>query len=407
MKRYLGAALRAAIASSAAALASLAQAQGTPSLFVSLTSGRPPSKSDVVTALTQTIAAPGNGWTFSAAAPVEGTTWNIITRPTPIPSNRNTKPGLYVCNSANNTALTSATGEADAAKLTISLDIQDLDPGSSRTEPNGGRAGATELGPLGLMDTGWNIYRAGNFSVHKVSGIKPGAHYVVYFYGSSEGTPGGARFTLDASNVPQNGQSVLETSGSPTGNVFESVSGVVSLTKPAAPMTESMPNDSTTWGKLHAVADESGSIVFRTSKNFASTHYVNGYQLVPFPRPTFTAQPPAELEVMEGKEVVLSASATGEGAMSYSWRKDGAAITGSPSATTSELRLSPAGAAAAGTYQLVVSNPGGEITSSPATLRVTLAPRKVETPARPTERVTVKETKPAATKQERRSWPVR
>ena len=64
MKRHLGAALRAAIASSAAALASLAHAEGTPSLFVSLTSGRPPSKSNVVTALTQTIAAPGTAGRF-------------------------------------------------------------------------------------------------------------------------------------------------------------------------------------------------------------------------------------------------------------------------------------------------------------------------------------------------------
>jgi hypothetical protein len=407
MKRHLGAALRAAIASSAAALASLAHAEGTPSLFVSLTSGRPPSKSNVVTALTQTIAAPGNGWAFSAAAPVEGTTWNIITRPTPIPSNRNTKPGLYVCNSANNTSLASATGEADAAKLTISLDIQDLDPGSSRTEPNGGRAGATELGPLGLMDTGWNIYRAGNLSVHKVSGIKPGAHYVVYFYGSSEGTPGGARFTLDAANVPQNGPSVVETSGSPAGNVFESVSGVISLTKPAKPMAESMPNDSTTWGKLHAVADESGSIAFRTSKNFASTHYINGYQLVPFPRPTFTAQPPAELEVMEGKELALSAAATGEGALGYSWRRNGQAIAGNASATTPELRLAGVGTDAAGTYQLVVTNPGGEITSNTTTLRVVPAPRKAEKITPPVERGAPKDAKPATPKQERRSWPVR
>ena len=394
-------------------LTSLAHAQGTPAIFISLTSARPPSKANVATAVTQTIAAPGKGWAFSAAAPVEGTTWNIITRPNPIPSNRTTTPGLYPCNSAVDTALSSAGGQADAAKLSISLDIQDLDPGASRTEPNGSRAGATELGPLGLMDTGWSIYRPGNASVHKVSGIKPGAHYVVYFYGSSEGSLGGSRFTLDASNVPQNEPSFVETSGSPAGNVFELVSSTCTLTKPAAPMTDSTPNDSTTWGKLHAVADESGAIAFRTSKNAASTHYINGYQLVPFPKPTITTQAPAALETTEGKEVVLSASASGEGTLTYSWRKDGAPIAGNPSAATAELRLAAASLDAAGTYQLVVTNPGGEATGNPVALRVTPLPRKAQpaTPAPAVKRVTPSETKPStptpAPKQERRSWPVR
>jgi len=401
--------LRAAFASSLLALTALVQAQDAPALFVSLTSGRPPSKADVVAAVTQTIAAPGKGWSFSAAAPVEGETWNIITRPSPIPSNRNSSPGLYVCNSANNISLSSATGQADAARLTISLDIRDLDPGSSRTEPNGSRGGDTELGPLGLMDTGWNIYRPGNLSVHKISGLKPGAPYLVYFYGSSQGTPGGGRFTLDRANVPDQGPDFVETSGSPSGNVFELKDGVCAPTKAAAPLTASTPDDSSTWGRLHAVADATGALTFRTGKNTSATHYLNGYQLVPFPRPVLAAQAPAELAVEEGAEAVLSVSATGEGPLSYSWRKNGEPIGGVPSASTPELRLAAVGADAAGTYHVVVSNPGGETSGAPVALRVSPRPRVIENLAPVAKAPAAAEGRPVAPKAERsaRSWPVR
>jgi len=385
-------------------------AQTPPAIFVKMSTSQVASGTTPTSATTTTIAAPSAGWSFSAAAPIAGTTWNQILRPNPLIGSNNTSiVGQYVCNSANNISLSSATGQADAARLTISLDIRDLDPGSSRTEPNGSRGGDTELGPLGLMDTGWNIYRPGNLSVHKISGLKPGAPYLVYFYGSSQGTPGGGRFTLDRANVPDQGPDFVETSGSPSGNVFELKDGVCAPTKAAAPLTASTPDDSSTWGRLHAVADATGALTFRTGKNTSATHYLNGYQLVPFPRPVLAAQAPAELAVEEGAEAVLSVSATGEGPLSYSWRKNGEPIGGVPSASTPELRLAAVGADAAGTYHVVVSNPGGETSGTPVALRVSPRPRVIENLAPVAKAPAAPEGRPVAPKAERsaRSWPVR
>ena len=399
MKRSLAAALL-------ATLASTALAQETPSLFISLTAGRAPSKANVLVAPTPEIPAPGGGWAWSAAAPVAGTTWNLIPRPTPIPSNRNTKPGLYVCNSANDTALASATGVAGAARLAISLDIQDLDPGASRTEPNGSRAGATELGPLGLMDTGWALYRPGNMSVHKVSGIKPDTHYLLYVYSSSEGNPGGARFTLDSANIPSGKPGHVETSGSPAGNVFQSAGGTISPVPPATPGTSSSPADSTTWGRLHAVADASGSITFRTGKNSSGSHYVNGYQLIPFPAPAIAVQPPAALAAKTGDSVSLSVAATGEGDVTYLWRKNGAPLTDNLSSSTAELKLELVAADTAGTYDVVVANPGSSVVSQSVVLDVA-PPPSVETSADiPTAAPADTARKPSP-KRPSAGWPVR
>ena len=102
-----------------------------------------------------------------------------------------------------------------------------------------------------------------------------------------------------------------------------------------------------------------GAISFRTSRNAISGQTLNGYQLVPFPRPAITAQPRASLSAQAGTDVSLAAGAAGEGALSYQWRKDGSPIEGNPSAATPELKLSAIKATDAGTYALTVTGPGG------------------------------------------------
>src|SRR3954471_23212545 len=87
------------------------QAQN-PAIFIKYSTGQAVTGT-VASAATTPIAAPGSGWAYSAAAPTDGTTWNVILRPNPlISSSTNTPTGIYVCNSADHIGLTSATGSA-------------------------------------------------------------------------------------------------------------------------------------------------------------------------------------------------------------------------------------------------------------------------------------------------------
>ncbi len=70
--------------------------------------------------------------------------------------------------------------------------------------------------------------------------------------------------------------------------------------------------------------------------------------------------------VAAGGSVVLGAEVAGSG-LSYQWRKDGAILSG---ATASQLLLSPAQAADAGSYTVTATSPAGAVTSRAAVLSV-------------------------------------
>ncbi len=88
--------------------------------------------------------------------------------------------------------------------------------------------------------------------------------------------------------------------------------------------------------------------------------------------PTIDSQP-ASRTAVAGESVTLSVAASGPGALTYQWSKDGVALAGRTAAT---LTLAAVTAADAGAYLCTVSNPGGSVTSAVATLTVTAdAPR--------------------------------
>ena len=82
--------------------------------------------------------------------------------------------------------------------------------------------------------------------------------------------------------------------------------------------------------------------------------------------PVITVQPAAR-SVVAGGAVSMETSAIGVPAPSYQWRKNGAAVSGATNAT---LSLAAAQVADAGTYDVVVSNSAGSVSSAPASLRV-------------------------------------
>lgn len=85
--------------------------------------------------------------------------------------------------------------------------------------------------------------------------------------------------------------------------------------------------------------------------------------------PTITTQP-ASVSVAAGGTASFSVTASGTAPLAYQWRKAGTAIAGATSATVS---LSAVSASDAGSYDVVVSNTAGSVTSSAATLTVTTA----------------------------------
>ncbi len=81
--------------------------------------------------------------------------------------------------------------------------------------------------------------------------------------------------------------------------------------------------------------------------------------------PTITTQPNPYQTVTVGQIATLTVAATGTAPITYQWRKDGAPITGATNAT---LAISTLQHSDLGTYTVVISNPAGQTTSSPAVL---------------------------------------
>jgi len=107
--------------------------------------------------------------------------------------------------------------------------------------------------------------------------------------------------------------------------------------------------------------ENSGSGFVPVTNNVFLTFTVVG----PAPSPTIGTQPLSRT-VAIGTEATFSVVATGIG-VTHHWQKNGVAIAG---ATASTRTLSSAAAADAGSYTVVVSNTGGRVTSSAATLTV-------------------------------------
>jgi N-acetylmuramoyl-L-alanine amidase len=93
-------------------------------------------------------------------------------------------------------------------------------------------------------------------------------------------------------------------------------------------------------------------------------------QLYPIQPPTITTQPQGQT-VSAGANVTFSVVASGSAPLSYQWRFNGANISG---ATGTSHTRNNVQFADGGSYSVVVSNPGGSVTSANATLTVNSPP---------------------------------
>src|SRR5262249_48744576 len=87
---------------------------------------------------------------------------------------------------------------------------------------------------------------------------------------------------------------------------------------------------------------------------------------------------PASPTGCAGASVTFAVAITGDGPVTFQWRRNGVALPGVQSHAYSIASVVPADA---GTYDVVVTNPCGTLTSSPATLTVNALPAITTQPA--------------------------
>jgi len=331
-----------------AALAINANAQN---LFVNVrTSGATPSAS--------TIAIPA-GYSYCAAAPVTGTTWNNIGRTTTVPQGTTVGSTVTVYNGL---ALTNSTGTG--VPQTLSVAYYSAVTTGSRTEPSTA-SGENAIQPGGVMAEAWRNYLngSGNYFSFTISNLPASTPYGIYFYGGT-GTGGqGVGLTLPSgyglANSPTNAfttNNSVNSSGA-YGSIWTVPGGVTSL----------MPQGST-WNTLYGKSDASG--VFKFLFNGLSSYaYLNGFQIVPLSAPGLSGV--TNQTVIAGNSAALSAVVTGLPVANLQWRSNNIAITG---ATNSSLIWNNVQYAQNGTvYSLVASNIIGAVTNS-MTLTVFVTP---------------------------------
>ena len=115
----------------------------------------------------------------------------------------------------------------------------------------------------------------------------------------------------------------------------------------------SVPNSTTADAGTHSyTVTASNSVSTATSDPAAVTiNIVN---------PTFTTQPPAALTINSGERMLINAAYAGSGPLSYQWYKNSTLI---PGATGSSYTIAAASGTDAGSYHVVVTNAGGNLTS--------------------------------------------
>ena len=99
------------------------------------------------------------------------------------------------------------------------------------------------------------------------------------------------------------------------------------------------------------------------------TFAIDNFSITVGPVVAISAQP-AALTRTSGQSASFSVTAVGTGALTYQWRRNGVAISGNGSAATATLTLASVLAANAGSYDVVVTDSVGSITSSSVALTV-------------------------------------
>ena len=143
---------------------------------------------------------------------------------------------------------------------------------------------------------------------------------------------------------------------SPAKNVYTNGEPVTLTAWPAANQTFTCWSGDAT-GNLNPL------VLALTSSKLITANFAPGAPT----NPPVIAQPPLSRTLSAGANTLLSFGLTGDGPFSYQWRFGGSALNG---ATNPTLTLNNIAAAQAGLYRIVVTGPGGAVTSPPASVAI-------------------------------------
>ena len=331
---------------------------------------------------TATIAAPA-GNSYSAAAPVAGTSWNTFGESSivlPI----GTAAGTYTF--YNNSALVNSVGTSIAETLTIS---ETCPVTLTHANPSTG-SGENTIQPGGVMKGAWRNYNnsTGFFLTYAIANLPASTPYGIYVYGGTTTSGQGAAINLTNSANwlganPITNLVTLNTnanSASSYGSIW-TVSGGTTNLMPNLPVGSTATGTQTNggaWGVLYGQSDSSGNLIFRLGTpaptGTGNGAYINGFQLVPLSAPSLTG--PTNQTVTAGNGTTLSATADGLPAPTFQWQLTNGVtgFTNIPGATSSSLTLNNVQYAQNGyIYSLIAGNILGAVTNN-MTLTVIVTP---------------------------------
>ena len=243
--------------------------------------------------------------------------------------------------------------------------------------------------PTGVAINSADVLYVADFGSHTLRKVT--AAGVVSTFAGTAGTSGSVDGTGTAARFNKPSGLALDTAGnlyvadtgnstvrkvSPAGVVttlagLSAIAGLKDGTGALAWFNEPEGVTSDTAGNLY-VADTGNAVIRKiTSAGVVTTLALTGTA------PVITTQP-ASVSVTTGSSASLSVTASGDGVLTYQWKKDGTDVAG---ATTATYAVSATSSSSAGSYTVVVSNFLGSVTSSAATLTVNAAPAPAPAPA--------------------------
>ena len=237
-------------------------------------------------------------------------------------------------------------------------------------------------GPLPLFDPDhptnlWRLEGVGDFAFPTGVVVAPGATLIVC---ATNPEAFRAQYNLDAA-LPVFG---------PWGGALDQDGETLKLTRPGAPRTNGVAPyyrvdhvtyratlpwpPATAGGSLHKVP---AAAYGNDALNWVAAAPAPGANLAPGEKPVILS-PPQSQRLDEGLSAYFSVIATGAPPVTYQWRLNGLPLAG---ATNSSLVLADLQVSDAGTYDVLVSGPGGASLSPPAYLVVVKLPVIISQPA--------------------------
>lgn len=271
----------------------------------------------------------GSSYTGTAAAPGDGTIWNAIS--------------AQSTSSFTLSNVLDSKGKSTPHDVTISSSGGDIKSWSNSTlgNPN----------PSALMSD----YLFGHTYTVTISEL-PVGNYFLYVYAHGDQANQNSTVTVAAANG--GGSGTTATTGTEYRNLYTAGA------------------ESYSYLKFQPTVGAAGTLSFTSS-------YLNGFQLIEYPKPVITIQPPPSPIAVIGSDFSMTVNATGDGTLTYQWRKggvnltDGATGNGSSysGVTSHTLTIDNVQSADEGDYDVVVTNPGGDTVSDTASLSTTTTPQ--------------------------------